>query len=206
MILTNRRLLLGLAGALPLSRLARAATDLGCAAEFIRETGNELVAAINSPEPLPKRRDRVATTLRQRVDMERVGRFILGRWWREATPQEQQEYLHLFEETLIRNLSARFGEFQGVRFNLGRTQQQTDDDALINMIVERPNSPIVTLDWRISSAGGQLKIVDLIAEGTSLRLTLRSEYAAVMQRNNGSVPALLAAMRNQIQILATRER
>jgi len=40
------------------------------------------------------------------------------------------------------------------------------------------------------------------AEG---RLTQRSEYSAVIQRNNGQVSALLAAMRNQIQQLAARE-
>ena len=45
----------------------------------------------------------------------------------------------------------------------------------------------------------------MIAEGTSLRLTQRSEYSAVIQRNNGQVSALLAAMRNQIQQLAARE-
>jgi phospholipid transport system substrate-binding protein len=47
--------------------------------------------------------------------------------------------------------------------------------------------------------------VDVIAEGTSLRLTTRSEYAAVIQRNNGRVASLLDAMRGQIAQLAARE-
>jgi phospholipid transport system substrate-binding protein len=49
-------------------------------------------------------------------------------------------------------------------------------------------------------------VVDVIAEGTSLRLTQRSEYSSVIQQNNGSVAALLAAMRRQIQQLAAREQ
>ena len=109
-----------------------------------------------------------------------------------ATPQEQQEYLKLFEETLIRNLSARFGEYQGVRFTLGRTQQRTEEDVLVNTIIERPNSAPFSLDWRVGEVGGQPRVVDVIAEGTSLRLTQRSEYSSVIQRNNGSVAALLA--------------
>jgi phospholipid transport system substrate-binding protein len=52
---------------------------------------------------------------------------------------------------------------------------------------------------------GQPKVVDMIAEGTSLRLTTRSEYAAVIQRNGGRVAALLDAMRSQIAQLAARE-
>ncbi|PPJ44794.1 ABC transporter, partial [Rhizobium sp. KAs_5_22] len=79
-------------------------------------------AAINANTPVAQRRQQVAGVLRRSVDIQGVGRFILGRWWRQASPAEQQEYMRLFEETLIRNLSARFGEYQGVRFSLGRAQ------------------------------------------------------------------------------------
>ena len=57
----------------------------------------------------------------------------------------------------------------------------------------------------MSEVGGQLKVVDVIAEGASLRLTQRSEYSSVIQRNGGQVSALLDAMRQQIQQLAARE-
>ena len=67
--------------------------------------------------------------------------------------------MRLFEETLIRNLSARFGEYQGVRFSLGRAQQRTEDDVLVNTIIERPSTAPFTLDWRVSDVGGQPKIV-----------------------------------------------
>ncbi len=180
--------------------------DIGRATSFIQQTGEELVAAINATgAPVTQRRERVAQILRRAVDVEGVGRFILGRWWRNATAEQQQEYLQLFEQVLIRNLSARFGEYQGVRFALGRTQARTEEDVLVNTVVERPGSAPFGLDWRVAEVGGQPKIVDVIAEGTSLRLTTRSEYSSVISRNNGSVGALLTAMRQQIQQLAARE-
>jgi phospholipid transport system substrate-binding protein len=190
-----------------LVRPAQAQIDIGRAANFIQTTGQELVAAINDQtRDLAARRQQVAAVLRRAVDVEGVGRFILGRWWRTASPQEQREYLKLFEETLIRNLSSRFGEYQGVRFGLGRSQQRTGDDVLVNTIIEQPNSAPFSLDWRVGEVGGQPRVVDVIAEGTSLRLTQRSEYSSVIQRNNGSVQALLDAMRGQIQALAAREQ
>lgn len=192
--------------ALALAAPARAEMDINRAASFIESTGQELVGVINAAnQPVAQRRQRVAAVLRQAVDVEGVGRFILGRWWRTATPAEQQEYMRLFEETLIRNLSARFGEYQGVRFSLGRSQQRTEDDALVNTIIERPNSAAFSLDWRVGEVNGQPKVVDVIAEGTSLRLTQRSEYSAVISRNGGRVGALLDAMRGQIAALAARE-
>jgi phospholipid transport system substrate-binding protein len=208
----DRRSLIGVALTLSftaagLIRPAEAQTDISRAANFIQTTGQELVAAINDQSRnLPARRQQVAAILRRAVDIEGVGRFILGRWWRTASPQEQQEYMALFEETLIRNLSSRFGEYQGVRFTLGRSQQRTEDDVLVNTIIERPNSAPFSLDWRVGEIGGQLRVVDVIAEGTSLRLTQRSEYSSVIQRNNGSVAALLQAMRGQIQQMAVREQ
>jgi phospholipid transport system substrate-binding protein len=206
----DRRALLGSALFLTVAGFAgpaMAQADIGRAANFIQSTGQELVAAVNDQtRDAGARRQRVAAVLRRAVDVDGVGRFILGRWWRQASPQEQQDYLKLFEETLIRNLSARFGEYQGVRFSLGRTQQRTEDDVLVNTVIERPNTAPFSLDWRVAEIGGQPKIVDVIAEGTSLRLTQRSEYSSVIQRNNGSVAALLQAMRGQIQQLAQREQ
>lgn len=204
-----RRLLIGALagfGALRAAPVRAQAVDIARATGFIQATGEELVAAINATNvPVAQRRERVAQILRRAVDVEGVGRFILGRWWRNATPEQQQDYLQLFEQVLIRNLSARFGEFQGVRFSLGRTQARTEEDTLVSTIVERPGNPAFGLDWRVAEVGGQPRVVDVIAEGTSLRLTTRSEYSSVVSRNGGNVAALLTAMRQQIQQLAARE-
>jgi phospholipid transport system substrate-binding protein len=204
----QRRTLLAAGAALAVAGIipARAQpVDAARATAFIQATGQELVGAINGRGSVAERREKVAAILRRAVDIEGVGRFILGRWWRQATPEEQAAYMRLFEETLIRNLSARFGEYQGVRFSLGRTQQRTEDDTLVNTVIERPNTAPFSLDWRVSEVGGQPRVVDVIAEGASLRLTQRSEYSSVISRNGGRIAALLDAMRNQVAQLAARE-
>ena len=212
MTVLSRRALVAAGLSIPGGLLAAAGTaraqvaDIARASAFIQQTGNDLVAAINDTRAsVAQRRERVAAVLRRSVDIQGVGRFILGRWWRQASAQEQADYMRLFEETLIRNLSSRFGEYQGVRFSLGRTQQRTEDDVLVNTLIERANSAPFALDWRVAEVGGQPKIVDVIAEGTSMRLTQRSEYSSVITRNNGQIAALLAAMQQQIQQMAARE-
>ena len=198
MILPRRAALLAAPALLFAVRAARAAVDPARSTAFVEATGNEMVRALNSSAPVTQRREQVATILRRAVDIEGVGRFVLGRWWRQATPAEQQDYLRLFEETLVRNLAGRFGEFQGVRFSLGRSQQRTEDDVLVTTVVERPGAAAATLDWRVADVGGQPKIVDLVAEGTSLRLTQRSEYSSVITRGGNRVAALLEALRGQL--------
>lgn len=208
MTVPSRRALLALCATLPFLQPGGAAAqmDPNRAASFIQQTGEAMVATLNSTTlTLPQRRERVANILRQAVDIEGTGRFILGRWWRVASPAEQQEYLRLFEETLIRNLASRFGEFQGVRFAMGRSQQRTEDDVLVTTIVERPGTPPINLDWRVADVNGHPRVVDLVAEGTSLRLTQRSEYSSVVQRGGGQVSALLTAMRGQLSQMQARQ-
>jgi phospholipid transport system substrate-binding protein len=204
--LLSRRALLGSLAGLAIQPAQAQQMDIARASTFVNKAGQDLVNAINDQRlNQAQRRDRVAGILRSAIDIEGTGRFILGRYVRQASPAELQDYLKLFDEIIIRNLSARFGEYRGVKFSLGRSQQRTEEDALVSTLVERPNTPAFTLDWRVAEINGQPKVVDVIAEGTSLRLTTRSEYAAVIQRNGGRVAALLDAMRGQIAQLAARE-
>ncbi|MDB5314711.1 MAG: transporter [Rhodospirillales bacterium] len=204
----RRSFLLGAAslGLCTVTGTAFAQVDPAQATAFIEAAGRDLVAQLNSTSgTAAQRRERVAAVLRRAIDIEGTGRFILGRYWRQASEAEQRQYLQLFDEIIIRNLSARFGEYQGVRFVVGRTQQRSEEDVLVTTQVDRPNSASFALDWRVAEVGGQPKVVDVIAEGTSMRLTTRSEYSSVIQRNGGQVGALLVAMRQQIAQLAARE-
>ena len=199
--LSRRLLMAGLAG-LASTPVRAQQMDITRATAFVDRAGQDLVNAINDPRlNQTQRRDKVGSVLRSAIDIEGTGRFILGRYVRQAL----QDYLKLFDEIIIRNLSARFGEYRGVKFSLGRSQQRTEEDALVSTLIERPSNPSFTLDWRVAEINGQPKVVDVIAEGTSLRLTTRSEYAAVIQRNSGRVASLLDAMRGQIAQLAARE-
>ncbi len=208
MIVSRRTFLLGTAGLGLAAAIgpAQAEIDPARATAFIEAAGRDLVAQLNSTTgTATQRRERVAAVLRRAIDIEGTGRFILGRYWRQASEAEQRQYLQLFDEIIIRNLSARFGEYQGVRFTVGRTQQRSEEDVLVTTQVDRPNSASFALDWRVAEVGGQPKVVDVIAEGTSMRLTTRSEYSSVIQRNGGQVGALLSAMQQQITQLASRE-
>ncbi|MCC7426095.1 MAG: ABC transporter substrate-binding protein [Alphaproteobacteria bacterium] len=182
--------------------------DPAAATDFITRTGNELVALVNREGmPVAERRAAIAAILRRAVDIDGVGRFVIGRYWRIATAAEQREYMQLFEQIIVRNLSARFGELRGVKYTVNRGMQRTEEDAIVSTTIERPNAAAAVVEWRVSRTdNGQLRIVDVIAEGTSLRLTTRSDYAAVVQRNGGKVEGLLAALRQQLAQITEREQ
>jgi phospholipid transport system substrate-binding protein len=85
-----------------------------------------------------------------------------------------------------------------VKFTIGRSRPQ-DDDEIVSSLVERPNNPPTNVDWVISNPTRSPKIIDVLAEGTSLRLTQRSDYASYLSHNNYDINALITAMRQQAE-------
>jgi phospholipid transport system substrate-binding protein len=69
---------------------------------------------------------------------------------------------------------------------------------VVSTVVERPNNPPTNVDWIISNPATDPKIIDVVAEGTSLRLTQRSDYSSYLSHNNNNLDALINAMRQQV--------
>ncbi len=166
------------------------------AAAFVKSTGDALVGVVNGSGSVADKRRQLQQVIDNNVDVDEIARFCLGRFWHQATPEQQQQYIGLFHEVLLNNITAKLGEYQGVRFTMGRTQER-EDTAVVSTTVERPNNPPTQVDWIVSNASGRPKIIDVVAEGTSLRLTQRSDYASYLSRNGNNVNALIEAMRQQ---------
>ncbi|MGE0417445.1 MAG: phospholipid-binding protein MlaC [Acetobacteraceae bacterium] len=167
------------------------------ASAFIKSTGDKLVAVINSSAPAQQKRKELTSIIESTVDIDGVARFCLGRFWRQATPDQQKNYIVLFRQVLVTSISVKLGEYQGVRFTIGRSRPQ-DGEQVVSTVIERPNNAPATVEWVVGHPQSSPKIIDVIAEGTSLRITQRSDYASFLQRNGNNIDALLTAMRNQL--------
>jgi len=200
----TRRTLLQLTGAASMLALlgpALAAPALAQSAQqataFVKSTGDALVAVVNGPGSPSDKRHQLQQVIDSTVDVDEIARFCLGRFWRQATPEQQKQYMSLFHDVLLNNITAKLGEYRGVRFEMGRAQER-EDTVAVSTTVERPNNPPTQVDWIVSGASGHPKIIDVVAEGTSLRLTQRSDYASYLSRNGNNVDALIEAMRHQV--------
>jgi len=168
------------------------------ATAFVASTGEKLVAVVNGPGTLAEKRRQLTQIVDAAVDVDTIAQFCLGRFWRQATPAQQKSYSELFHRVLVTNITAKVGEYKGVKFTIGRSRPQ-DDDEIVSSLVERPNNPPTNVDWVISNPTRSPKIIDVLAEGTSLRLTQRSDYASYLSHNNYDINALITAMRQQAE-------
>ena len=189
----------GLAPSLLVSALAQSATDAAQAGAFIKSAGEELSALAHQGGSEAGRREAVQRFLDRVVDVESVARFCLGRYWPQATADQQRSYLNLFGEVLLNIVFDRISGYgrEGTKVLTGRPEQR-DEGIYVPTMVRRPGSEPARVTWVVKADAQGLRIVDLVVEGASLRMTVRSDYAAFLMRHNNEVGTLIEAMRQQI--------
>ncbi len=126
-----------------------------------------------------------------------IARFVLGRYWRDASPEERQEFVKLFEDYVVFVYTARLSNFGGETLKV-RGSRSDGDGVIVSTDVASPGSPSpLRMDWRLVSDNGHYKINDIIVEGVSMAVTQRSEFASVVQRSGGQVRGLIAMLREK---------
>lgn len=195
----RRDALFGFAVVVAAAGAARAELPPADAAEFIRRTGTELSTVIGDATSPEEKRRRLVPFLDKIADVDAVARFCLGRFWRVATLAQQAEYIRLFHTILLNNIVGRLSDYRpGATIKVTTGQPMRHEDGVyVPTTVERAGSPPLRVTWVVDVEGNQPKLVDIVAEGMSLRLTQRSDYAAFINRNGGNVDALLDALRRQ---------
>jgi phospholipid transport system substrate-binding protein len=198
--MTNRRnLLLTSAAAAALGRLAPArAESAEQAAGFVRHFADRLVAIVNGPGTATEKRRKLTELLEPSVDVDGIARFCLGRHWHEASPEQQRNYVKLFHQMLTANVAAKFGEYQGVSYSTQGRARVEDDLESVPTVVYRPNNPPTNVNWIVARDTGSMKIVDVEGEGTSLRLTQRSDFASFLTHHKNSIDALINELRREV--------
>ncbi len=126
--------------------------------------------------------DKLMQLFGKNVDFDWVGKFVLGKYWREATDDQKKDYLRWYRDFVLRNYTSRFREYTGESVNVLRTEPISDGKVQVNMEIVRPKQEDVRIDLKLKDNAGELKIYDIVVEGVSLIATQRSEFASVVSR------------------------
>lgn len=168
---------------------------------FIEGLADQAVQALtNASVPREEREKRARVLLRENFAVPTIAQWVLGRYWRVATPAEQQEYLSLFEDLIVVTYVDRFTRYSGERLRVTRSvgMGETGDVNVFSDITNPGGAPI-DIGWRVRTRDGSMKVVDVSVEGVSMGQTQRSEFASIIQNNGGQVSGLLTEMRRRLQ-------
>ena len=131
------------------------------------------------------------------VNFTRMTSSAVGRFWRQATPAQQQQLQDEFKTLLVRTYSGALGEVkdQTVSFKPFRAKPE-DTEVVVRSEVRGRGEPI-QLEYRLEKTPEGWKIYDLNVLGVWLVETYRSQFA--QEINSKGIDGLIAmlAQRNK---------
>lgn len=194
-LLTTTALCCSLLIAVPAAALAASPCD-----NFLGTTTKQILGIFrdNGKTEAQKRTDLQAIFDRA-VDTDWIGRFVLGRFWRTATPAERTQYLAAYKQYVATTYISKFDEEQGdsVQDIALLSQAPKDDGFEAKAVIRIKDEPEVHVDFLLTDAGGNCKVHNITVEGVSLLVSQRSEFQALA--NSSGVKGLIAAMQKKIQ-------
>ena len=126
-----------------------------------------------------------------------IARFVLGRYWKNATSEQQEEFVKLFEDYIALVYSSQLAAYSGETLKVTGSRADSEGAVVASEIIRPTGSPPVKVEWRLTDQHGTYKIRDVAVDGISMAVTQRSEFASVIQRNGGQVQGLIAMLREK---------
>jgi len=177
------------------------ADDAGDAAAFLASLTNQAIEKLTDASlPVMEREQSFRSLFRANFDIPAIGRFVLGRYWRKARPEVRKDFLAAFEEIMTQSFASRFSGYANTKFEVVSVQAlKRAGQFKVRSRIAPTKDEVYLVGWLVEHKNGQFRVLDVVAEGVSMALTLRSEYASVIKRSGGRVEGLVAQLYKNIE-------
>ncbi|MCP1334937.1 MlaC/ttg2D family ABC transporter substrate-binding protein [Futiania mangrovi] len=132
------------------------------------------------------------------ADVEAIGKFATGRYWRAASEEEKRAYLDFFADYVSFMYATRIDAYAGEKLEVERVIDAGAKGLIVKSRIVRAEGPPVQVDWRLRATDGGFKVIDLIVEQVSMAQTQQSEFTSILARNGGKLPALVEELKPRV--------
>jgi phospholipid transport system substrate-binding protein len=136
---------------------------------FIRALGNQAVSVLRSDMPPAEKAAYFRQMIHRDFDLTGICRFVLGPYWRIASPAELHKFRNLFADRLVRFYGRRLAQSSEGDFVVTDSRTGPDGIIVISQIMPRQGVSIA-IGWRLGLSDGVYKIQDVAIDGVSMAL------------------------------------
>ena len=124
--------------------------------------------------------DLVETKILPYVDFQRMTALAAGRFWRDATPEQQKALIKEFRSLLVYTYSGAIAQVkdQVVEFKPMRMDPTDTEVEVRSQVVQSRGGEAISLNYRLEKAGASWKIYDVNVLGAWLVETYKGNFAA----------------------------
>ena len=196
----DRRTALGWAVAFSLSGMAAAAQAQAVEGPevLIQRVAAELIEAVKSDAAL-RNGDQarvvalVDARLMPHVNFTRMTASAVGRFWRQATPEQKQKLQAEFKTLLVRTYSGALSQVKDQTLVVKPLRASPGDtEVVVRSELRTPGKDAVQLDYRVEKTEAGWKVYDLNVLGVWLVETYRGQFA--QEINAKGIDGLIAAL------------
>jgi len=140
--------------------------------------------------------DLVETKILPYVDFQRMTALAAGRFWRDATPEQQKQLTNEFRSLLVYTYSGAIAQVkdQQVEFKPVRMAPADTEVEVRSQVIQARGGEPLQLNYRLEKAGTSWKIYDVNVLGAWLVETYKGNFAAEIGKNgiDGLIKTLAA--------------
>ena len=155
---------------------------------LVRQVSSEVLESLKADKAMARDPARVTALVDQKVmpyvDFRRMTSSAVGRYWRQATPEQQTRLQDEFKKLLVRTYSgalAQVSQEQTVELKPMRAQP-TDNEVVVRTEIRGRGDPI-QLDYRLAKEANAWKIYDVNVLGVWLVENYRNSFAQEIGAN-----------------------
>jgi phospholipid transport system substrate-binding protein len=152
--------------------------------EVIRDASDLTIQAIDgrreefkrNPEALFEVIDEV---LLPRWDRQYTGQLVMGRYWREASAEQREQFINGLYRKLLRSYGDGILQYDSEQLKiLGTRGNPSEGRVMVDSEVRLEDGTPVPISYRLRVHEGAWKVYDVVVEGISYVTNYRNQYAS----------------------------
>ena len=117
-------------------------------------------------------------------DFERMSRRVLGKRWKEASPEQRQRFVPAFRSMLVGTYATLLNEYRGQTLTWpDPVARKKDDEVVVPVQIELSASQPVRISYLMHGSGTDWKVFDVAVDGVSLVTNYRSSFRSEIARH-----------------------
>ena len=162
---------------------------------------NKMLAKMQTPEFKGLDRDaklnEISAIINEVFDWQELSRRTLGREWKKFTPDQQKEFVSLFEQLLEGIYADRILAYTSEKIEFGKETELKKGRVEVESYIITTDNKKVPLFYRLTDKSGQWKVYDVVIEGVSMVKNYRGQFRQILSKKKPE--DLLQTLREKVK-------
>lgn len=170
---------------------------------FVMDVSNQVIEILNLTSAQEKE-DEFRVLLNNKANLKRIAAFTLGKYRRQLSPTELQEFQSLFETMITKVYANRLGSYEDQKIVVLGSEKKKKDYLVETELRFNDGSDPIAIVWRLrQEKDGRITLFDLRVLGIWMALEQRETFLSILKNNNEDFNVLLDNLRQQISAGST---